>query len=130
MNSFLLDTHVWLWLGATPERIRPEVLQLLADPKALLYFSGASSWEISIKYRLGKLSLPEPPSIFIAQRLLRDRINYLPIELNHTTRVADLPDFHSDPFDRLLIAQAQIERIKLVTADSKLSMYELELIQV
>ena len=92
MKRLLLDTHVWLWLGPTPEKIAPDVLSILEDPANVLFLSAASSWEISIKYRLGKLPLPEPPNRFIADRLLRDGIQFLPIELHHTVRVADLPD--------------------------------------
>lgn len=121
-----MDTHVWLWLGPTPEKISAEVLSMLEDPANALFLSAASSWEISIKYRLGKLPLPEPPNRFIADRLLRDGVRFLPIELQHTVRVAELPDHHSDPFDRLLVAQALSEKMVLVTADERLLPYDVE----
>ncbi|MFN8612909.1 MAG: type II toxin-antitoxin system VapC family toxin [Vulcanimicrobiota bacterium] len=126
MKKLLLDTHVWLWLGVAPEKIAPSVLLQLEDPVNALFLSAASSWEISIKYRLGKLPLPDPPGRFIADRLIRDGIHILPIGLQHTVRVADLPDHHTDPFDRLLVAQALAENMTLVTADEKLLPYDCE----
>ena len=79
----LLDTHVWLWSVVSPERITPEVRDVLENPDNALILSVASSWEIAIKYRLGKLSLPEPPEEFIQPRLIRDGIESLPIEHRH-----------------------------------------------
>jgi PIN domain nuclease of toxin-antitoxin system len=128
LRAFLLDTHVWLWLGTAPERISREALEIRETPRHALYLSAASSWEISIKYRLGKLPLPDLPARFIPDRLMRDRIQFLPIQLHHTTRVAELPDHHLDPFDRLLVAQAQTEQLTIVSADPKLASYDVDLI--
>lgn len=128
MRALLLDTHVWLWLGSTPERIASATLQQLADRSNSLCLSAASTWEIAIKYRLGKLPLPEPPGLFIPARLLRDQIRIVPVDVLHTTRVADLPDHHSDPFDRMLVAQAQHEGLTFVTADRKLEPYDVPLL--
>jgi PIN domain nuclease of toxin-antitoxin system len=100
---------------------------LLQDPVNQLLLSAASTWEIAVKYRLGKLPLPEPPARFIPPRLVRDGITELPIQHHHTLAVADLPQHHNDPFDRLLIVQAQIERLTLVSADQKLASYQLDL---
>lgn len=124
MRSLLLDTHVWLWLGSSPERIESSTLRVLEDPSNSLYLSTASTWEIAIKYRLGKLPLPEPPHLFVPPRLVRDQIRVVPIEVLHTTRVATLPDHHDDPFDRMLVAQAQEEGLVLVTADRQLVPYD------
>ncbi|MBM4318533.1 MAG: type II toxin-antitoxin system VapC family toxin [Deltaproteobacteria bacterium] len=124
----LLDTHVWLWLLSQPSRISPAARKLLADPANPLLLSSASSWEISIKYRLGRLPLPEAPARFIPKRLLRDGILPLPVEHHHACRVAELPDHHQDPFDRLLVAQAQCEELILCTADRKLGAYAVELL--
>lgn len=124
MSSLLLDTHVWLWLGTAPERIESSTLRVLEDPANRLHLSTASTWEIAIKYRLGKLPLPDPPHLFIPPRIVRDQIQVVPIEILHTTRVADLPDHHNDPFDRMLVAQAQEEQLILVTADRKLEPYD------
>lgn len=124
---FLLDTHVWLWTLTAPQRLPPDTRSLLQDPVNQLVLSAASTWEIAVKYRLGKLPLPEPPARFIPPRLVRDGITELPIQHHHTLAVADLPQHHNDPFDRLLIVQAQIERLTLVSADQKLASYQLDL---
>jgi len=128
VTRYLLDTHVWLWLQTTPERLRPEVGQLLADRTNTLLLSAASSWEIAIKHRLGKLSLPEPPAEYVPNRMRLSGVTPLPVEHEHALRVAELPDPHNDPFDRLLVAQAQELAIPIVTADKQLSAYSVELV--
>ena len=124
----LLDTHVWLWSVVSPARIVPAVRDVLENPDNALVLSVASSWEIAIKYRLGKLELPEPPATFIEPRLVRDGIESLPIEHRHACRVAQLPDHHRDPFDRLLVAVAQLESLTFATADSALEDYDVPLL--
>lgn len=124
----LLDTHVWLWTLVSPERIPQESLDLLSNPDNELYLSAASTWEIAIKYCLGKLPLPEPPALFVPSRLSRDGVISLPVEHAHTLAVAELPPHHNDPFDRLLVAQARIERMSLASVDAVLKKYEVELL--
>jgi PIN domain nuclease of toxin-antitoxin system len=130
VSSFLLDTHVWLWLQTTPERLPDHVRELLADPANTLLLSAASSWEIAIKYRLGKLPLPQPPAEYVPDRMRLSGVTSLPIEHMHALRVADLPDHHDDPFDRLIVAQAQELRIPVVTADRQLSAYPVDVVPV
>ena len=130
MKRFLLDTHVWLWSITTPAKLGRKGLRLLEDEGNELFLSAASSWEIAIKYRLGRIPLPEPPHIFIPPRLLRDGIKPLPVEHQHACLVSTLPDHHRDPFDRLIIVQAQNERLVLITADKKLRDYEVEMILI
>lgn len=126
MTSYLLDTHVWLWLQTTPERLRHEVVDLLGDRANTVLLSAASSWEIAIKYRLGKLPLPEPPAEYVPERMRLSGVTPLPIEHAHALRVADLPEHHADPFDRLIIAQAQLLNVPIVTADGQFVSYEVE----
>ena len=128
--KILLDTHCWLWWLSTPDRLGEEVLRCVEDPANDVFLSAASSWEIAIKHALGKLPLPEPPARFVPERLRRDGILPLPIQHAHSLHVASLPQHHRDPFDRLLIAQAQLERMHLVTADSQLQAYEVDMLFV
>lgn len=125
----LLDTHVWLWTLVSPDRIRPTTRTTLEDTRADLYLSAASSWEIGIKYSLGKLPLPEPPAQFILPRLLRDRIESLPIDHRHAAAAAALPDHHRDPLDRMLIAQALAEGLTICTADGVFERYEVPILR-
>jgi PIN domain nuclease of toxin-antitoxin system len=93
-----------------------------------LLFSVASSWEIAIKYAVGKLALPEPPPDFVPPRLRRDRISTLHIEHRHALHLASLPMHHRDPFDRILIAQAQLEGVPIITADHRFHRYDVEIL--
>jgi PIN domain nuclease of toxin-antitoxin system len=124
---FLVDTHCWLWLQANPERLSPEVLLLLGNPDNDLLLSAASSWEIAIKCALGKLLLPEPPSRYVPGRMAASGTRGLAVEHAHALRVSELPMHHRDPFDRLLVAQAQIEKLVLVTVDPQFESYDVEI---
>lgn len=128
MKGLLLDTHVWLWSLVDPARLGDSLRLRMTDRGTPLHLSAASSWEISIKYRLGKLPLPCPPAEFILPRLARDGILSLAVDHRHSVEVAGLPDHHRDPFDRLLIAQARIEGLTLATADPALQHYDVDLV--
>lgn len=106
--------------------MRPDSLAVFRNVENTILLSPVSSWEIAIKHSLGKLSLPEKPSDFVASRMERDHIESLPIHHSHTLRTADLPFHHKDPFDRLLIAQAIVEGIPIMTADSNFDLYDVE----
>lgn len=129
MLRLLLDTHVWLCAVTRPERLGEEARRVLADENNTLLLSAASSWEIAIKYALGKLPLPEPPESFVPPRLVRDGITPIAVDHTHALRVAALPPHHKDPFDRLLVAQAQLLDVPLVTADPLLDPYDIERIR-
>jgi PIN domain nuclease of toxin-antitoxin system len=124
----LVDTECWLWWHLDPERLGPEAMALLEERRSPLLLSAASSWEIAIKVGLGKLELPVPPERFVPEQMAEDGIDPLPIEHAHALRVARLPPHHSDPFDRLLVAQAQLERCSLLTADAQLFGYDVDLV--
>ncbi len=91
-----------------------------------IFFSAASGWEMAIKAGLGRLVLPEPLEEFIVGNLRANAFQILPVHLNHTCRVRSLPDHHRGPFDRLLVAQAQIEGFGLVSKDEVMSRYPVE----
>lgn len=121
----LLDTHVWLWMLTDPARLG-SALPFLEDASNELFFSAASSWEISIKHALGRLPLPEPPSAYVPARIRTTGVTPLAVGHSHALAVADLPDHHRDPFDRLLVAQAVVEGVPLITADDVLTRYNVE----
>jgi PIN domain nuclease of toxin-antitoxin system len=124
----LLDTHSWLWMRAEPDRLSEPSRELLRDPSSELFFSAASAWEIAVKFATGKLRLPEPPVDFVAQRLAEDRVSALPILIAHALHAGELPPHHRDPFDRLLIAQARIEGLTLLTADREIAKYDVPIL--
>ena len=124
----LLDTQCWLWMQAEPDRFSPEARKLLLDPSNELFLSAASSWEIAIKYALGKLPLPEPPSTYVPSRMQSSGVIGLAIEHAHALHVESLPPHHRDPFDRLLVAQAQLEALPIMTADRVLASYSVTVV--
>ncbi len=121
---YLLDTHVWLWLMTARSRLASDVLETLSDPETSMFLSAASAWEIAIKHRLGKLPLPEPAERYVPDRLARSGTLALPITHAHALGVTSLPLHHGDPFDRLLVAQAQLESLELLTADEAFAPYD------
>jgi PIN domain nuclease of toxin-antitoxin system len=124
--KYLLDTSVFLWALAAPEKLNRRARKLLSDQRQQLFFSAASSWEISIKHVLGRLELPEPPSKYIPTWLQRWGLRALDISHPHALASGELPSHHQDPFDRVLIAQANLEQMVLLTADRVFSKYPVE----
>ena len=123
MSRALLDTHVWLWSTGASDRLGARTRTLIEDPANDLWLSVASAWEIAIKARRG-LELGIPVDEYVRSRLRLGRIRQLDIRLDHVLAVANLPEHHRDPFDRLLIAQAQAENLVLVTADPQMGRYD------
>jgi len=124
--NLLLDTHVFIWLSLTPERLSEQVTDLLMDETNLWFLSLASVWEMQIKRQLGKLSLNLPLPELIASQQQTNGLQLLPIELNHIFTLENLPQFHRDPFDRLLIAQAITEQIPLLSIDTVFDHYPVQ----
>lgn len=121
--KLLLDTQCFLWWFAQPDRLNEEAIAHIADETNELWFSVASIWEVGIKVALGKLPLPEPINTYISTRMIQLDVRSLEITALHALRAAALPLHHRDPFDRMLIAQAQIEEMALVSADSMFKQY-------
>jgi len=124
--NLLLDTHVFIWLSFAPEQLSEPVTDLLMDEKNLWFLSLASVWEMQIKRQLGKLSLNLPLPELIASQQQTNGLQLLPIELYHIFTLEDLPQFHRDPFDRLLIAQAITEQIPLLSIDTVFDHYPVQ----
>jgi len=118
----LLDSHVLLWAAGKPERLSAEVRALLLAPENALFFSSASLWEITVKTGLGRADFTVDPRR-LWRMLTANGYTELPVTSEHAIAVRDLPGLHKDPFDRLLIAQANIEAMKLVTADALVAQY-------
>ena len=127
--NVLVDTHVWIWSLADPGRLSPESRSLLSSSRNVVYLSAASAWELAIKAALGKIELPEPVETYVPTRMARQGITALPITHTHALRVSTLPPHHRDPFDRLLIAQALVEGLPILTADAAFDRYEVEVIR-
>lgn len=128
--KILLDTSAWLWLLTEPQRFSAARQSQLASPDTTLFLSAASSWEIAIKYALGKLPLPDHPERYVPRMLEATHTSGLMIKHAHALRVADLPLHHRDPFDRLLIAQAQVEGLPILSSDAQLGPYDVELLSL
>lgn len=124
--NLLLDTHVFIWLSLSPERLSEQVTDLLMDETNLWFLSLVSVWEMQIKRQLGKLSLNLPLPELIASQQQTNGLQLLPIELNHIFTLENLPQFHRDPFDRLLIAQAITEQIPLLSIDTVFDHYPVQ----
>jgi PIN domain nuclease of toxin-antitoxin system len=116
----LLDTHFLLWWLADDPALGERARQVIASPDHLVCYSAASVWEIRIKQRIGKLELPDD----FADSLAAQAFVPLAITTAHAHAIKDLPLHHRDPFDRMLVAQAQIERLTLLTRDEQLAKYE------
>lgn len=116
--KLLLDTQCWLWWFAQPEKLSEDAIEKIADDANEVWLSVASVWEMGIKVSIGKLPLPEQIGEYVSTRMTQLGARSLKITASHALQVAMLPLHHRDPFDRMLIAQAQIEDMTLVSADS------------
>jgi PIN domain nuclease of toxin-antitoxin system len=124
----LLDTHSFLWWVLEDARLSAIARETIVDPAVEVFVSPASAWEIAIKAALGRLDLPEPAPRYVPSRITANDFRELPVTVAHAVHTADLPLIHRDPFDRLLIAQAQVERLPIVTNDPAIPRYDVETI--
>lgn len=122
----LLDTHAFLWWVADDPQLSSRARELIGDGSNEVLFSVASAWEIVVKTSIGRLWLQDEPAAFIDEQLKANDFGVLPIHLRHALTVADLPDLHRDPFDRMLVAQALSEAIPIVTGDRQVAAYPVE----
>ena len=113
----LLDTVAFLWLAEDDARLSAVAREAIVDPANDVFLSAASAWEIAIKHGLGRLRLQMPPDEYVPEQRLLHRIETLAIDEDATLQVGKLPDLHRDPFDRLLIAQAIVHGLTIVTPD-------------
>ena len=121
--KMLLDTVSFLWLILDSPRLSRAAREAFADPANDVYLSAVSTWEIAVKYSLGRLKLPAAPAQYIPDQRERHAIQFLPLDESSTLHLARLPDLHRDPFDRMLICQALLLGLVIVTPDAKISQY-------
>lgn len=125
----LLDTSTFLWwVSAGADRLGERARWAIEEPDNTVLFSVASGWEIAIKAELGRLSLPAVAERYLPDLLARSGFDALEIQLAHVLQAGGLPPHHRDPFDRLLVAQSQIEDVPIVTADPAIGRYDVEVI--
>lgn len=121
--KLLLDTHAFLWWDGDPSKLSADALVACHDPANALLLSVASVWEMQIKLQLGKLKLGSSLEALLESQQQMNQIEIVAVELDHVLALKDLPTHHNDPFDRLLIAQANVEGAVLVSADPVFANY-------
>lgn len=126
--KLLLDTHTFIWWASDPEKLSQKVLSLCQDSENTLLFSVACAWEMQIKMQLGKLKFHLSLRDVIESQQQSNNLQVLPIELGHVLELQKLPAHHKDPFDRLLIAQANWEDAFLVSQDKAFSEYPVKVL--
>jgi PIN domain nuclease of toxin-antitoxin system len=124
VKGLLLDTHILLWWLGNDPKLPAWAREAIADPETPCFVSAATLWEIGVKRHLGKLDAPDVTTALVTD----EGFLALPISLEHAERAASLPPIHRDPFDRMLIAQAALESLRLVTLDNRFADYGAELL--
>lgn len=123
--SYLIDTHIFIWLMENNKKVSPQIKVLLRSPSVNVFISIASIWEIVIKQTKGQLKTPKD----IEGGIESSGFTILPIEISHVLETGKLSNCHNDPFDRILIAQAKVENLTLITADPKIWKYKTPIIK-
>lgn len=126
--KILLDTHTFIWWADEPDRLSPTARAILTDTANTLLFSMASLWEMQIKISLGKMRLSRPLKEHLARQQIENSLQILPIEPRHLWALETLPDYHKDPFDRLLIAKSMVEDMPLLSRDERVSQYDIKVL--
>ncbi len=126
--KILLDTHAFLWWITQDQRLSTCAQEIIEDGENEVFISAATGWEIAIKTQLGRLNLPDEPEDFVMGQLKVNAMISLPIEMRHALHISKLPDYHRDPFDRILVAQAQLENLPILSADPDIGKYDVTVI--
>ena len=119
----LLDTHAFLWWIGDDPKLPARARKAISGERNEVFLSVASVWELAIKTRIGRLRLAEDLGDFVTQHVAINGFQVLPVHVRHALHVSTLPDHHGDPFDRMLVAQAQIESLVLVSGDEEIARY-------
>lgn len=126
--QILLDTHSFLWFAGGDERLSLDARRVIADVENDAYLSTASLWEMAIKINIEKLRVPMPLGELIREQVEENMFEILDPEISHYDAYVDLPLYHRDPFDRMIIAQAQVEESKIVGKDQAFDQYDVEMV--
>ena len=124
--DILLDTNIFLWIISDDKRLTQDAIDVYLDPKNRFLLSMASVWEMFIKVANGKLSVPKPPAPFLQDQIQENSLTLLPIRYAHTAHLIKLADHHKDPFDRLIICQALVEKMPVLSSDKIFAKYGVE----
>lgn len=124
----LFDTHAFIWWDSRSAKLSRNALALIQDPSNTLLLSVVSIWEIQIKIQLGKLTLSQPLADVVESEQTNNNVQVLPLTVNHILALESLPPLHKDPFDRILIAQANLEDAVLVSGDAMVARYPVRLV--
>ncbi|KAF0250482.1 MAG: PilT domain-containing protein [bacterium] len=124
--NLLLDTHILIWWLENNPRLPSEAQKAITEPSNLVYVSAITVWEIGIKKAIGKLTIPDN----LEEALVVNRFQLLPITISHALVAGKLPLLHSDPFDRMLVAQAQVEILTIVTVDDRIKQYNVNYLKI
>lgn len=126
--KILLDTHVFLWLISGDPRLSSSLVSEITSPAHDVFLSIASFWEVIVKHSLGKLPLPQPPSVYLPEQRRRHRVETLPLDEASVARLASLPLLHRDPFDRMIVCQALAHGMSVATVDPVIASYPITVI--
>jgi PIN domain nuclease of toxin-antitoxin system len=128
MKSYLLDTHVFIWWITEDERLSKKAFRLIEDDANQIYFSSVSAFEIAVKARLGRLREVGDPVLSVPYQVSQNGFEELKITVEHSLKVFHLPEIHSDPFDRILVAQSQTTGFPIITNDKDIKRYPVQCI--
>ncbi len=128
MTRVLLDTRTFLLWIAGSDRLTQRAAETIGDPDVHVLVSAATAWEIAIKSAAGRLELEAPAEAYVPDRIRKHGFELLAIDMAHALRAGALPLLHADPFDRMLVAQGQVEGVPIITGDPLLAMYDVETI--
>ncbi len=124
----MLDTHVFLWMISALEKLSQTAKDIIQNPDNTLFISAISGWEIVIKHKLGKLELPDNAGKYLLEQMRMNGIKDIPVLMEHSLKVLDLPDIHKDPFDRMIISQSSVEQIPVISGDQSIAQYNINVI--
>jgi PIN domain nuclease of toxin-antitoxin system len=122
----LLDTCTFLWIAAGAREMSGRARDFFSDPANEVYLSSVSAWEIVVKHSLGRLALPDPPHVFVPRQRESHEIAPLPLDEDAVLTLGRLPEYHKDPFDRMLVCQAIVHGLTILTPDKQISQYPVQ----